>query len=53
MCKLFFSFGAKINSLDKYERTPLFYCFAKIDGEEIEEPTHDKIEILQALLNQK
>ena len=52
LCKLFFAYGARINRLDKYDRTPLFYCFTKIDGDDDDESTHDKVEILQALLNQ-
>jgi hypothetical protein len=43
LCKLFFEYCVEINSLDKYERTPLFYCFAKIDGDDAAEPQHDRI----------
>jgi len=30
ICKKLFEYGVNINSLDKYGRSPLFYCFIKI-----------------------
>ena len=28
--KLLINYGGKVNSLDKYDRSPLFYCFCGI-----------------------
>jgi ankyrin repeat protein len=30
-CKLLLEFGCKINALDKYERSPIFYCFSDME----------------------
>lgn len=38
----------KINSLDKYNRSPIFYCF---DPDDEETDPNDKIELLQILVN--
>ena len=52
ICKKLLEYGVKINSLDEYGRTPIFYCFIKIRNEEgAEERPNDKVEILQTLLN--
>lgn len=54
ICMKLLEYGVKINSLDKYGRTPIFYCFIKIKGEEQgapDEPPNDKVEIMQTLLN--
>jgi ankyrin repeat protein len=39
----------KINSLDKYGRSPIFYCFDP-DDLEVGEP-NDKVELLQVMMN--
>ena len=31
LCKILFEYSVRVNSLDKYNRTPLFYCFTRID----------------------
>ena len=53
ICKKLLEYGVKINSLDEFGRTPIFYCFIKIRNEEGtgEERPNDKVEILQTLLN--
>lgn len=33
ICKLLIEYGAKVNALDKFERSPIFYCFTSIEGE--------------------
>lgn len=34
LCKVLFEYNVRVNSLDKYNRTPLFYCFTRIDFEQ-------------------
>lgn len=55
ICKILFDHGVKVNSLDKYSRTPLFYCFTSINKKntEVEDSPNDKVEILQVLLSHK
>ena len=33
ICKHMFQKGVKINSLDRFNRTPIFYCFIQIENE--------------------
>lgn len=55
LCKILFDYHVKVNSLDKYNRTPLFYCFTRIDIDQKDSalPPSDKMEILQALINHR
>ena len=32
LCRLLLERQAKVNALDKYERSPIFYCFTDIEG---------------------
>ena len=52
LVQLLIQHGGKINSLDKYERSPIFYCFCEMEDKVITEPL-EKIEILQVLMNHK
>jgi len=53
VCRLLIEYGTKINALDKYERSPIFYCFSDMEG--IAHPSEplEKVEILQVLINHK
>ena len=49
VCKLLLSHGFKINALDQYNRSPIFYCFDP-DDEGIDEP-NDKVQLLHLMIN--
>ena len=36
--KLLLDYNCKINSLDKYDRSPVFYCFCDMEGQKKAEP---------------
>ena len=42
--------GCKVNALDKFERSPLFYCFCSLEEEE---NALEKMEMLQLLIRHR
>ena len=50
VCKLLLDNNVKINSLDRYGRSPIFYCFDPEDEIEERENPNDKVELLQAMM---
>ncbi len=38
VAKLLLNYGCKINALDKYDRSPIFYCFCEINEQPSIEP---------------
>lgn len=53
VCRLLIEYGTKINALDKYERSPIFYCFCDMEGIVHSSEPLEKVEILQVLINHK
>lgn len=52
LAHLLLKYGCKINGLDKFDRSPIFYCFCDIEEHESTDPL-EKVEILQILINHK
>ena len=53
MCRLLIEAGVKINALDKYERSPIFYCFCDMEGVQHPGQPLEKVEMLQVLINHR
>jgi ankyrin repeat protein len=43
LCQKLIEYGVKVNSLDKYGRSPIFYCFINIKDEENQDNTNNTV----------